>query len=233
MKPRTLFAPLAVALCAVASLFPSQASAHLIAAQQGTINLVGDSAFVVLSVPVSSLREVDDDGNGQVDQVEFKKHEAAIKEQIDQRLTVSDGSRGARTVSLDLVLSPRHEAASDRADQIVALKHAKFTAAPEAVQVRCDLFGAQPNEREVTFSATRKKSPEFAAERQTTTLAPGRTEHTFFHPTAPPPSAPVASAPSPAVPAGAPRGASFGFLLVFGVALGLSRKRLGAKGGTL
>jgi len=50
------------------------ARAHLIAAQKGTLNLVGDAALLVLSVPVSALRGVDDNGDAALSTAEFRAH---------------------------------------------------------------------------------------------------------------------------------------------------------------
>ena len=42
------------------------ANAHLMVAQQGTLNVVDDGAFVVMSLPISAFSSVDDDGDGKL-----------------------------------------------------------------------------------------------------------------------------------------------------------------------
>ena len=49
---------LCLLLCAIA---PAQA--HLMVAQHGTLNLVGDGVYMVLSLPVSAFAGSDDDGD--------------------------------------------------------------------------------------------------------------------------------------------------------------------------
>jgi hypothetical protein len=199
------------------ALAAAPAEAHLIPARQGTINLVGDAAFVVLSVPVSSLPDADENHDGLVDMEEFTRHEGELRAAIDRRLVVSDGATPATTVRVDLVLSPQHEAARDRADQIVVLKHARFAAPPTDLRVRCDLFGQGPTEQEFSLTATRH--PPTGKETEVAVLAPGSPEHAFFTPPGPPP-APIRSLPRGLLPIGA--------VAAFGVAfawVGWSRAR--------
>jgi hypothetical protein len=171
------------AVVVATSLAASTAQAHLIPASQGTVNVVGDAIYAVLSVPVSSLQGVDDDHDGVVDLAEFERHEGALRAEIDRRLVISDGETPATTVRVDLILSPQHDAARDRADQIVALKHAHLGAPPRDLRVRCDLFGARPAEQEFKITATRH--PASGTETEIALLTPAAPGHAFFQPTPP------------------------------------------------
>lgn len=162
------------------------ASAHLIAADHGTVNVVGAAVFTVLSVPVSTLHDADDDHDGVLDVHELDRHEEALRAEIDRRLVVLDGAVPAKTVRVDLILSPEHGSAGDRAGHLVALKHATLDAAPSDLRVRCDLFGASAADREITFTATRH--PASGVETSTAVLRPGAEEHAFFPPAAAPPA---------------------------------------------
>jgi hypothetical protein len=154
------------------------AHAHLMPAQRGTLNVVGDAVYAVVSVPVSALHGWDDDGDGLLEVGELERHYEALRAEIDARFVVSDGDVPASTVRVDLVLSPQHEAAPDRADQIVALKHATFTDPPSNLRLTCDLFGALASERELTITAT--LHPASGTEKETATLTPSSPEHRFF-----------------------------------------------------
>jgi hypothetical protein len=200
----------AAATLGALALTAAPAQAHLIPAEQGTVNVVGDGVFVVLSVPTSALHGADDDGDGVVDLAEFQKHEAQLKAEIDRRMAIFDGSALATTVQVDLVLSPRHDGAPG-ADQVVALKHARFDAAPRDLRVRCDLFGAGAAEQKLTITATRH--PASGVETEVVALVPGTTEHAFF--------APVKPATATAATEGGLRG-YLAFGLLFGVATALS-----------
>jgi hypothetical protein len=179
-----LHAAAGAVLASALALSAQPAEAHLIAARQGTVNVVGVAVFTVLSVPVSSLPDVDDNHDGKVDVLELDRHEAALRAEIDRRLLVLDGATPARTVRVDLILSPEHGAAGDRADQIVVLKHAELDAPPTDLRVHCDLFGTRASEQALTITATRH--PASGTETEVGVLTPETTELAFF----PPPPAP-------------------------------------------
>lgn len=67
---RTLSRSLLALLLAGPAL-SSAAFAHLIVAQQGTLNLHGDGAYLAVSVATSSLTGVDDDGDGLLSEEEL------------------------------------------------------------------------------------------------------------------------------------------------------------------
>jgi hypothetical protein len=190
--------PLA-ALALASTLAARPAHAHLIPARQGTVNVVGAAVYTVLSVPVSALPNVDDNHDGVVDPAELERHEAELRAEIDKRLTILDGAVPARTVRVDLLLSPDHDARGERSDQIVALKHVELGAPPTDLRVRSDLFGARESERELTITATRH--PLSGTETQVGVLRPGATELALF-PAAAPAPAPVATGDTSHAPRG-------------------------------
>ena len=62
--------PLKKILINVASLslltLPMTGSAHLMVPENGTLNFVDDNVYVVLSLPISAFKGVDDDNDGHV-----------------------------------------------------------------------------------------------------------------------------------------------------------------------
>lgn len=189
MRPAAPLRTAAVAALAGAlSLGAGTAQAHLLPAQRGTVNVVGTGVFVVLSVPAASLHGADDDGNGVLDMAELERHEAELRAEIDRRVSILDGSTPATTVRVDMMLSPQHDAAGDRADQILVLKHAQLDAPPTDLRMRCDLFGPRAPERSLTITATRH--PVSGTETEIGVLTPDAPDHAFFAvvPPAPPPA---------------------------------------------
>lgn len=176
------------ALAGALAFSAEPARAHLIPAKQGTVNVVGAAVFTVVSVPVAALQRVDADDNhdGVIDVHELDRHEAALRAEIDRRLAIFDGATEARTVRVDLILSPQHDSAGDRADQIVALKHAVLDAPPADLRVRCDLFAAGEPHGELKITATRH--PASGTETEIAVLRPDATEHAFFPRPAPQPA---------------------------------------------
>lgn len=83
------------------------AQAHLMVAQRGTINLVGDGAFMVLLLPVSAFDGVDDDGDGRLSSAEFMAHRVAIARAVQQQVQLLD-AQGPRPLE-GLMLTPDAE----------------------------------------------------------------------------------------------------------------------------
>jgi len=169
-----------VAVVAILTTLATKAAAHLMAAEQGTINVVGDSAFVVLSVPVSALHGFDDDQDGLLSMSELKAHQADLRAEIDRRLVVTDGEVVASTVVLDLALSPQHESVQDRADQLVTLKHASWGHVPTDLHLACDLFGSQASERALTITATRNREDGKPGDTEVAVLTPSAPSRALF-----------------------------------------------------
>jgi hypothetical protein len=172
---------LGAAVTAALVLGAATASAHLMAAEQGTVNVVGAAVYAVVSVPTAALHDADDNHDGVLDVYELDRHEAALRAEVDRRLSIFDGATEARTVRVDLVLSPQHDSAGDRADQIVALKHAVLDAPPSNLRVRCDLFTTG------ALKITATRHPESGTEIEIAVLRAGATEHVFFPQVAPAP----------------------------------------------
>ncbi len=198
-------------------LLARTADAHLIAPGHATVHVVNDAAFVVLAVPVSALHGADDDGDGELSLAELDHHHAALEAEIDRRFAVADadGSRPAATARVDLVLSPEHQGAQDRSTTIVALKHVTFAAAPRAVDVRTDLFGARPGERELSVSAREGDHRQRDGEAEAATLTPASPAHRFAF------AAPIA----PTEPASSKPTALVALVLFAGLGLGLRLAR--------
>jgi hydrogenase/urease accessory protein HupE len=165
-------------LLAFLTLAPLRATAHLIAARQGTLNVVDNSVFQVLSVPVSALNGFDDDGDGLLSAAEMQRHRVTLRAEIDRRYVVRDGDTDGQSKSVDLVLSPEHEARTDRAAHVVVLKRTEFARPPADLRVFCDLFGTRDEERQLTITATRPGSA--GKEVESAVLSASSPEHRYF-----------------------------------------------------
>lgn len=135
--------------------FSTLAQAHLMVDQRGTLNLVGDGAFLVVSLPVSALVAVDDNGDGFLDQAELHRHHARIAAQIGQRLQLHDDQGPRPLEGLLLGLSPQHEGRSDLARHIVAMGRFALARpdAPHTLQV--GLWGRTPEEQTLQITVSR------------------------------------------------------------------------------
>ena len=175
---------LARAWLAAVTLLALPTQAHLLPAQQGTLNVVGTSVFAAVSIPVSALQGFDDDHDGLLSAVELQAHLAGLQADIDRRWAVRNGEQLGRTVLLNLMLSPAHEQSSDRADQLIALKHVQFDAEPKQLVLFSDLFGSGSDAQQIAIKATRGASDAASGgkEVEAAILTPRHTEHRFFRP---------------------------------------------------
>lgn len=176
-----------LALCGALLLGASPAQAHLMAAQKGTLNLVGDAAFLVLTVPVSALKEVDDNGDGGLTQAELGRHVEAVRTQVQAGVQVRSGAGALPLQLMMLDVSPPDNALAAPASHLVVLGRFQLPAAtrstgasgqPTARPLTLDftLFGTAESEQQLDFTITRQKETQwlrFTPERSTQTLLPG------------------------------------------------------------
>lgn len=66
------------------------ASAHMMVAQNGTLNLLGDGAFLVASLPASAFLGVDDDGDGALSAAELRAHQTKIIASMHSGISLQD-----------------------------------------------------------------------------------------------------------------------------------------------
>jgi hypothetical protein len=148
-------------------------------AQQGTLNVVGDSVFEVVSVPVSALRAFDDDHDGRLSDVEVDAHLTALQAEVGARFRLFDGT-SAGTQEMVLVRAEPDE--RDEANgvsgagsrQVLALLKTRFSAPPIALRLETDLFGVAEGEGQFTLRATR------GAEKEVAVVGPAAKGHEFF-----------------------------------------------------
>jgi HupE / UreJ protein len=169
-------------LCGIA---PAQA--HLMAAQKGTLNIVGDAAFLVASVPVSALQGVDNDGDGALSKAEWANHVHSIREQVTAGVQVL-GANGPLPLELMMLdTTPPESTPMAAARHLVVLGRFRLdapnspsdtpnTAASEHLTLRFSLFGQTPGERVQDFTITRQKESQWlrlTPEHGTQALLPG------------------------------------------------------------
>lgn len=172
-------------------------------AQKGTLNFSGDGAYLLLSLPVSALVRVDDDGDGLLSARELQAHTADIERQVRAAVQLVRGGRALPLQGLLLNLSPpEHPAgqvaahpsshtAGAAASQLVvmgrfALAADALPAVGSAYRFRIGLFGRRPAERRIDMVFTqREASVRQAARQQSARFTPARSERVLFPDAAP------------------------------------------------
>jgi hypothetical protein len=99
----------------------STAQAHLMVAQRGTLNLQGNGAFVVLSVPVSAFPGVDDDGDGKLSQAELADHHGDMQTTVEKGLLLNDAQANRPLQGIFFTPTPPDQTPQAPADQVVVM----------------------------------------------------------------------------------------------------------------
>lgn len=161
---------------ATALLWSTSVLAHMMPAQQGTLNVVEDSVFAVVALPVLAFTGVDDDGDGRLSDQEVALHEAALTTQVGTRYRLFDADQPG---TLELVLvraehDERSETSVAGAPTLLVMLKARFTSSPESLRIETDLFGSEGGAAQLTVKAIR------GAEVETAVLTPARSGHRYF-----------------------------------------------------
>lgn len=131
--------------------------AHVMVAQHGTLNIVDDGVFMVLSIPVSAFSGIDDDKDNKLSKAEFNLHRPAIAKVVEENILLQD-----KTGKLDLqgmMLSPvtSHHLPKAPATQLVVMGRYTLTDVNSPLHYQVKLFGKSSSEQQLKITATRKK----------------------------------------------------------------------------
>lgn len=160
--------------------------AHLMDAQKGTLNLVDDGAFMVLSLPASALHGVDDNGDGMLSRVEVDAHAKNIQTQLlaGAQLLGPDGALPLQVVMIDVQPSgdtpaggASHLAVLGRFQLPTTVDHAETAEfdPPDELSLRFTLFGTKNGEQQQHLTITRGQDSQwlrFTPEETTHALLP-------------------------------------------------------------
>jgi hypothetical protein len=164
--------------------FPTQA--HLIEAQRGSLNLRDRAAYLVLSIPVSALSGVDDDGDAALSQTELRRHADIISVQIKAGVQLLDAKNILPLKLVMLEVSPPHSSPDNLARHLVVmgwfdlggLLSARNTSNAEIdkrLRLRFRLFGNNPGERQQDIVISRRN------EKKWLRFTPERIEYRMFY----------------------------------------------------
>lgn len=136
----------------------ASAQAHLIVAQHGTVNIVQDGAFMVLSVPISAFSAVDEDGDGAVTMIEFNNQRAQIVESIRRNVVLSDDHGGLALEGILLSPEAAHDetGASPRIEQLTVMGRFTLVDPNAALSLFVGLYGATQAEQSLQVTGTRQ-----------------------------------------------------------------------------
>lgn len=149
------------------------AHAHLIDAQKGSLSLKAERAYLVMSIPVSGLKGVDDDGDGLLSSPEFHAHLPAIETQIRSGIGLSSATGALPLDELMIQLSlSSDKPAPER--QLLVMGHFALTDADKDLRFKLQIFGQQADEKRHYITVTREE------ETQLLTLNPENPQRDVF-----------------------------------------------------
>lgn len=146
------------------------------AGQRGTLNLVGTTAYLVLSVPVSAFDGVDDDGDGGLSTTEYGRHRDALASAVVARATLLEDSQSRSLQGLMMALSPTDNEPLAPAPHLVVMGRFELEREGSDLQLDVELFGAGSDERMLSIAVTRPATDQ----RHTLTLTPRCSAQTLF-----------------------------------------------------
>lgn len=112
------------------------AGAHMMEAGHGSVRLVGESAYLVLAVPVAAFTGADDNRDGLLDRDEVNKHRTALSAQVSALLALDHSGDGGAVVFEDLVLSHAGEEGARGEAQLVVLRRYVWPQAVRSLRVK-------------------------------------------------------------------------------------------------
>lgn len=152
----------------------SQAQAHLMVANKGTVSIKENNAYVVISVPVSALSGFDDNHDNLIDSAELGRHSGSLRTQVDGRIRITaDGTESVERLTY-LVSALTGDDENVPTNYVVVMSVRRFEQPPQVVQIWTDLYGTSEKDQGLALKASRGESEELAV------LTPDRPQHRFF-----------------------------------------------------
>lgn len=183
------------------TLATQTAQAHSLPINNGTINVNDNTAYLVLSLPIHALKNVDDNGDGKLSYTEYKTHEQSINKQIESGFTFinqradSESSQPLTVISLTRAVeedseSHSHEPMSQsaleklQATHLTTLAVVRFPKTIGKLQVNSDFFKTAAPDYQFTLFAKHAAPATEAAQskpkREQATLSATDTTAIFF-----------------------------------------------------
>lgn len=93
----------------------------MVKAQHGSLNVVDEGRFMVLSIPVSAFKAIDDDKDGKLSKVELTEHRCTIAKAISEKVVLKDkrGKLSLQGMMLSSVNS--HHSPKEPASQVIVM----------------------------------------------------------------------------------------------------------------
>lgn len=138
-------------------VMPNLANAHLMLADHGTLNFVDNNVFIVLSIPMSAFKGVDEDKDGKVSIVEFNTHKKQISKRVKQNVYLADHQYKFTIDGLLLNPEASHTHKSNNIDQVTITGRYSLPSKLTKVNFNVKLFSNNEHKQQYQITATRKE----------------------------------------------------------------------------
>ena len=152
----------------------SSACAHLLPVLSGTLNVIEQNVFVVLSLPASAFPELEQGPDGSLDMDQYHRVEKRLTAHIQQALSFDSLDQTPELIQIMTQVSPRDRKLPSDQDAIVAMLEYRFATTPSIVRIRTNLFGHSGPDQQLTIKAQKGEDVDTAV------LSPLQDTYTFF-----------------------------------------------------
>jgi putative Ca2+/H+ antiporter (TMEM165/GDT1 family) len=133
----------------------SIARTHLMVAQKGTLNVSGNGAYLVISVPISGLGDVDDNHDGLLSGVELSTHSDRIRGKLGAGLQLNASNGALPLEGLMLHLAPPDGSEGLPSEQLVVMGRYSLDSKPrESLRFTCRLWGNSASTQSLSLTVT-------------------------------------------------------------------------------
>ncbi len=153
---------------------PFSLYAHMMVEQHGTLNIVDDKVYIVLSIPMGAFYDADSNKGGIISMLEFTNSRKKLSKKIKNKVVLSNGKS---TFSIDgLLLSPEashtsealHTKKEKNIEYVTITGRYTITGPLNDIKLNMDLFGISKKHRIIEITSINKKQNE----KYTFTLTP-------------------------------------------------------------
>lgn len=158
------------------SILAAPARAHLMVARHGTLNIVDNAVFMVISIPISAFAGIDQNGDGNVTMLEFNRNRELVLSAVQDSVFLTDDE--GRLMLQGILLSPvtPHDASSEILTDLTVMGRFNLRNAASALNFENGLYSNKTSQQTLEMSATRPSNgyqTEFV-------LTPATPARTFF-----------------------------------------------------
>jgi len=128
----------------------------MMVAQHGTLNVVDNGVFMVLSLPVSGFDGTDDDKDGRLSKAEFDIHRLSIALTVKEKIGLLDKNGKLELKGLILSLATSHESPKDPVTQLIVMGKFMLNDLNAPLHYQVDIYGKKRVEQTLDITVKDK-----------------------------------------------------------------------------